>query len=106
MGWLDEMVHPRSRGNTPKTKVFARKRSARRGNVSQIVLTRVHMLLKMRAQPSRRQRVRHTGKHITCTGYVSKTKREVHERSQNKLKTKYPARNCNESRAVRRARGE
>jgi hypothetical protein len=88
------------------TNFFARKRSARRGNVSQVVLTRVHMLMKMRAQTSRRQRVRHTGKHVTCTGHVSKAKREVHEHAQNKLKTKYSAHNFNESRAMKRARGE
>jgi hypothetical protein len=89
------------------TKFFAQKRSARRGNVSQVVLTRVHMLMKMRAQPSRRKRVRHTGKHITSTGHVSKAKREVHKQTQqNKLKTKYSAHNFNECRAVKRARGE
>jgi hypothetical protein len=69
------------------TKCFARKRSARRGNVSQIVLTRVHMLMNMRAQSSRRQRVRHTGKHVSCTWHVSKAKREVHEQTESKLKT-------------------
>jgi hypothetical protein len=88
------------------TICFARKRSARRGDVSQGVLARVHMLMKMRAQPSRRQRVRHTGKHVTRTGYVSKAKREVHEQTQNKIKTKYPAHNFNESRAVKCVRGE
>jgi hypothetical protein len=74
--------------------------------VSQAVLTRVHMLMKIRAQPSRRQRVRHTGKHVTCTGHVSKPKREVPEQTQNKLKTKYPAHNFTESRALKRATGE
>jgi hypothetical protein len=62
------------------TKYFARERSTKRGNVSQVVLTRVHMLMKMRGQPSRRQRLLHTGKHVTCTWHVSKAKREVHQR--------------------------
>ena len=88
------------------TKFFARKRSARRGNVSKVVLTRVHMTMKMRAQPSRRQRLRHTRVHVTGTGHVSKAKREAHEQTQNKLKTKYPSHNFNESRAVKKARGE
>jgi hypothetical protein len=73
--------------------------------MSHVVLTRVHMLIKMRAQPSRRQRVRHTGKHVTCTGHVSKAKRGVHEQTQNKLNTKYPARNFNESRAMKGGQG-
>jgi hypothetical protein len=76
------------------------------GGVSQVMLTRVHKLMKMRAQPSCRQRVRHTGKHVTGTGHVSKAKREVHDHTQNKLKTKYPGRNFIESCAVKRARGE
>jgi hypothetical protein len=88
------------------TKFFARKRSARRGNVSKVVLTRVHMTMKMRAKPSRRQRLRHTGVHVTCTGHVSKAKREAHEQTQNKFETKYPTHNLNESRAVKKARGE
>jgi precorrin-4 methylase len=84
------------------TNCFARERSAKRGNVSQaVVLTRVHMLMNMRTQPSRRKRVRHSGKHVTCTWHVSKAKREVHEQIQNKLKTKCPAHNFNESRAVK-----
>jgi hypothetical protein len=32
-------------------------------------------------------------KHVTGTGYVSKAKREVHEHTQNKVETKYPAHN-------------
>jgi hypothetical protein len=52
------------------------------------------------------QRVRHTGKHATCTGHVSKAKREIHEQTQNKLKTKYPVHNFNDSFEVKRARGE
>jgi hypothetical protein len=36
------------------TKFSARKRSARRVNASQVMRTRVHMFMKMRAQPSRR----------------------------------------------------
>jgi hypothetical protein len=46
------------------------------------------------------------GKNATCTGYISKAKRKVHEHIQNKLKTKYPAHNFNESRLVKRARGK
>jgi hypothetical protein len=88
------------------TQVFARKRSARRGDVSKIVLTRLPMAVKMRAQPSRKQQVQYTGKQVTCNGHDSKAKKKVHEQTQNKLEIKYPAHNFNESRAVKRARGE
>jgi UDP-N-acetyl-D-mannosaminuronic acid transferase (WecB/TagA/CpsF family) len=88
------------------TKFFARKSSARRGNVSKVVLVRVHMIMKMRAQPSRTQRLRHTTVHVTSTPHVSKAKRQAHEQTQNKLKTKYPTHNFNESRAVKKATGE
>jgi hypothetical protein len=67
------------------TKLFARKRSVRRETVSQVVLIRVHMLMRIRAQPSRRQRVRHTGKHVTGTGHVSKVKREVLIQAQDQV---------------------
>jgi hypothetical protein len=89
-----------------RTKFFARKLSARRGNVSKMVLTREHMTMKMRAQPSRRQRLRHIRVHVTSTGHESKVKREAHEQTQIKLKTKYPTHDFNESRAVKIARGE
>jgi UDP-N-acetyl-D-mannosaminuronic acid transferase (WecB/TagA/CpsF family) len=88
------------------TKLFARKRSACRGNVSTVVLTRVHMTMRIRAQPSRRQRLRHTRVHVVGIGHVSKAKREALEQTQNKLKTKYTTHNFNESRAVKKARGE
>jgi hypothetical protein len=88
------------------TKFFARKRSARRRNVSKVVLTRAHMTMKMRAQPSRKQRLRHSGVHVTCNSHVSKAKREAHEQTQNRLKPKYPTHNFNESRAVKKAKGE
>jgi hypothetical protein len=87
------------------TKYFALNRSARKVDVSSVVLTRVHMLMKMQAQPSRRKRVRHTGKHITCTVHVSKAKTEVHEQTQNSSRPNTPP-NFYESRAVKRARGE
>jgi hypothetical protein len=74
--------------------------------VSYIVPTRLHMKMKLRAQPWRKQRVRHTGKQVTCTSHVSKAKRTVHEQTQNKLKTKYPAHNVSETRVVERGRGE
>jgi hypothetical protein len=88
------------------TKLFTRKRSARRGKVWKVVLTRVHMTMKIRAQQSRGQRFRHTRVHVTCTGHVSKAKREAHEHTRNKLINKYPTHNFNESRAVKKARGE
>jgi hypothetical protein len=37
---------------------------------------------------------------------VSKAKREVHDKAQNKVKTDNPTRNFNESRAVERGRGK
>jgi hypothetical protein len=37
---------------------------------------------------------------------VSKAKREAHEQTQNKLKTKYPTHNFIESRVVKKARGK
>jgi hypothetical protein len=52
------------------------------------------------------QWVRHTGRHFTYTAHVLKAKREVHEETQNNLKTKYPDHNFHESRAVKRASGE
>jgi succinate dehydrogenase flavin-adding protein (antitoxin of CptAB toxin-antitoxin module) len=67
------------------TKIFARKRSARRGNVSKVVLTRVYMTMKIRAQPSRMQRLRHSRVHVTGNGHVSKATREVHEQTQNQV---------------------
>jgi hypothetical protein len=77
----------------PMSKFFARKRQARSGNVSKVVLTRMHMTMKMRAQPSRRQRLRHTEVYATGNAHVSKANREAHEQTQNKLKTKYPTYN-------------
>jgi hypothetical protein len=61
------------------TKLCARKCSVRRGNVSKVMLTQVHMTMKIRAQPSRRHRLRRTGGHVTGTSHVSKAKREALE---------------------------
>jgi hypothetical protein len=87
------------------TKFFARKRSSHKDCVLGFAHPSAHDD-ELRAHPSRRQRERHTGKQVACTGHVSKAKREVHEQTQNVLKNKYPTHNFSEFRAGKRARGE
>jgi hypothetical protein len=72
------------------TKLFARKRSPRRGNMSKVMLIRVHMTMKMRAQPLRTQRLRLTRVHVKDNGHVSKAHREAHEQTQNNEKPSTP----------------
>lgn len=88
------------------TKFFARKRSARKGNVSGVVMSRLHMLLKYRGKPSRRQHGRRKGRPVTGTGHVSKAKREGHVQAQASLQHKYPSHQFNQSRALKRAKME
>eukprot|EP00873_Tetraselmis_striata_P029502 jgi/Tetstr1/449766/TSEL_036831.t1 len=84
------------------TKFFARKRSARKGKVSEVVLSILHMLLKMHSKPSRRVRPRHVGKPVLGTGHVPKVKREKHEQTQASLKRKFPEHTFNTFRAAKK----